>query len=104
MIHSAMEVCELCGRQLGEHSVEFHHLIPKRFGGKATIPLHRMCHRKIHTVFTDKELLHYYNTVGRLLENEEIQRFITWIQKKPLYFYDSSKDTAMRRKKRTYTR
>ena len=100
----ADDVCKLCNRTLGNIAIENHHLVPKRFGGKEMIPLHRICHRKIHTVFSDRELLLHYHTISRLLESEEIIKFIGWVSKKPPEFYDSSKDTAQRRSKRAFSR
>lgn len=94
-----MNNCPLCTRELGTVCDE-HHLIPKTFKGKEKIWLHKICHRKLHSVFSEREMLNYYHTIERLLEHEEIQRFVKWIQKKPIDFYDSSKDTNIRKGKR----
>ena len=94
------ENCPLCGRPLGTVNVDEHHLIPKAFKGKTTTTIHRICHRKIHATFTERELLNYYNTVERLLEHEEIQKFVKWVQKKEPGFYDSSYETNRRKAKR----
>ena len=91
--------CPLCERPLST-SWDNHHLKPKTFGGKETTKLHKMCHRKIHSVFTERELDKYYHTVERLMENEHIRTFIEWISKKDPDFYDSSKDTQIRKGKR----
>lgn len=92
--------CKLCGRPLGDRLVEDHHLIPKTFRGRATEPVHRICHQKIHATFSERELYNYYHTFERLLEHEQIQRFVAWVRKKPLDFYDKNDDTASRRKQR----
>jgi 5-methylcytosine-specific restriction endonuclease McrA len=42
--------CWLCGRPLGSR-IEYHHLIPKSRGGRATIPIHPICHRTLHRTF-----------------------------------------------------
>lgn len=91
--------CPICKRELGD-LVENHHLIPKTFGGKDKVTIHKVCHSKIHSVFSERELQHHFHTVERILENEEIQKFIKWIKKKDLEFYDSSKDTDHRKGKR----
>jgi hypothetical protein len=83
--------CPLCSRELG-NDVNKHHLIPKTFKGKDTVTLHRICHRKIHSVFTERELLKHYHTIERLLEHEEIQKFVSWVSKKDPDFYDGSVD------------
>jgi len=89
--------CPLCARPL-DASADLHHLIPKTFKGKETILIHKICHRKIHSVFTERELLHYFHTIERLKEHPDIQAFIKWVSKKHPEFYDSSKDSG--RKKR----
>ena len=91
-------VCNLCDRPLGDISIDRHHLIPKARGGKEIVPLHKICHRKIHATFTEKQLEKYYNTFDRLREHEEIQNFIKWVSKKPFDFYDGSKEANRRRR------
>lgn len=93
-------LCEICKRELGNELIDEHHLIPKTFKGKHTVSLHKICHRKIHSLFSERELLNYYNTVDRILESEDIQTFVSWIKNKPLNFYVSSKDSTDRKSKR----
>lgn len=92
--------CPLCLRELGTINVDSHHLIPKAFKGKELVDLHKICHRKIHATFSERELLHYYHTIDRLLESEHIQKFVKWVAKKHPSFYDSSDETASRKGKR----
>lgn len=92
--------CPLCERLLGTENIDDHHLIPKTFRGKELVSLHKICHRKIHATFTERELLHYYHTVERLREHSEIQKFVTWVQKKSPEFYDCSDETNRRKAKR----
>jgi hypothetical protein len=94
------ETCPLCGRELGQENVDLHHLIPKTFKGKVTVPIHKICHRKIHATFTERELNNYYHTFERILENEHIRNFVTWVRRKPAGFYDGSKETSERKSKR----
>ena len=68
-----MEKCPLCNRELGDKNIDKHHLIPITFKGKEKYPIHRMCHRKIHSVFTERELLNEYNTWEKLQSDSEIQ-------------------------------
>lgn len=95
-----MSICPLCSRPLGDHLVEAHHLIPRTFKGRETIDLHRICHQKIHTTFSERELLRHYHTVERLLEHEQIKVFVNWVKNKPLDFYVKNDDSADRKKKR----
>jgi hypothetical protein len=92
--------CQLCGRPLGTIRIEDHHLIPKTFKGRDVIPIHRICHQKIHATFSERELYNYYHTVERLLEHEQIIKFVNWVRKRPIEFYDKNDDTAERRKRR----
>lgn len=94
------DICPICKRALGEINVDKHHLIPKTFKGKDVIRIHKICHRKIHATFTERELLHTYNTVESLIEHDEIQKFIKWVAKKPSEFYDGSAETTRRKAKR----
>jgi len=95
------EICPICQREMVEgKSIDEHHLIPRTFKGKETITLHKICHRKLHSVFTEREMAKHYNTVERLLEHEEIQKFAKWVSKKDPEFYSGSKETSSRKKKR----
>lgn len=82
--------CALCGRQLAEPYDE-HHIVPKSRGGTEKIKLHRICHSKIHSVFGNRELQHHYNTVEKLREHPDIQKFVKWIQGKPPGFYKKTR-------------
>ena len=92
--------CCICQRPLGDVRVQHHHLVPKTFKGKDTIPIHQICHQKIHATFSERELLNYYNTADRILEHEEIQKFVKWVQKKDPAYYDKNNDTKDRKHKR----
>lgn len=83
--------CALCGRPLAA-PFNKHHLLPLSKGGKntPTILLHKICHDKIHSVFTETELKRYYHTMDRIKENQEIQRFLKWVCKKEPTYYDKS--------------
>jgi hypothetical protein len=91
--------CPLCGRELiSGPSVDKHHLVPKSLGGKDVILLHKICHRKIHSIFTEKELKKEYNSIAKLLNHAEIIKFINWVKKKPANFMD--KNITANRKRR----
>lgn len=79
--------CPLCGRVLGTINIDRHHLIPKTFKGKEQFPIHKICHRKIHSAFTERELLQTYHTWDALRAHEDIRNFIEWVAKKPSDFY-----------------
>jgi len=53
--------------------------------------LHRICHSKIHSVFSEKELESTFNSIEKLKNHTEIEKFIKWISKKPPGFYKKPK-------------
>jgi hypothetical protein len=85
------DICPLCGRPLAEPSNK-HHLIPISKGGRhtPTLLMHKICHDKVHAVFTEMELKRYYHTIERLQQHEEIAKFIKWVRNKEPEFYDHS--------------
>jgi hypothetical protein len=91
--------CPLCGRPLGEVNVDRHHLIPKSFKGKEQFQVHKICHRKIHSVFTEKELLQNFHTWEALQSHPDIALFIEWVARKPPAFYTRTA-TSTRKKNR----
>ena len=102
MIHDrpALGTCPICDRPLVPGpSVDRHHLLPKSLGGRETLYVHRICHRKIHATFTERELEKHYNTPAALLANPDIVAFVTWVRRKDPEYYDKSV-TAQRRRKR----
>jgi len=95
--------CPLCGREMvAGPTINDHHLIPKCKGGKKISPetLHVVCHRKIHSVFTEQELKTYYHTWDRLKENDNIVSFIKWVANKPNEYLDTHRETKSRKRKR----
>ena len=79
--------CPLCGRVLGTANIDRHHLIPKTFKGKEQFAIHKICHRKIHSALTERELLQTYHTWEALRGHEDIAAFIAWVAKKPPAFH-----------------
>lgn len=77
-----------------------HHLIPATFKGKIKVTLHKVCHAKLHHTFSEREMSQYYHTIERLLEHEEIEKFVKWVRKQPNDFYSKNKDTKDRKRKR----
>lgn len=92
--------CKICDREMIHH-IEEHHLVPRCFKGKQTIDIHRICHRKIHSVLTEKELETTYNTVEALREHPEIAKFREWVAgKHPDFVVDFKMSANMKSKKR----
>lgn len=82
---SDAKICILCDRPLGEKT-EKHHVVPKSKGGKETVELHPICHRKIHKVFTRAELADLA-AIEPLKQHSDIEKFIKWLRNKPPDFY-----------------
>ena len=83
--------CPLCLRELAD-PMSRHHLKPLSQGGKGddVVMMHRICHSKVHSVFNEKELAREFTSVEKILQSEDIQKFVNWVKKKPLDFYDGS--------------
>ena len=86
MADDARQVCWLCHRALGK-KVQWHHTVPKAKKGRVTVPVHPICHRAIHTNFTNAELARIAGQREPLLGNAEMHRFLTWIADKPADFH-----------------
>ncbi|MBT0669672.1 HNH endonuclease [Novosphingobium profundi] len=78
--------CWLCGRALGR-KVEWHHPVPKSRGGRATEPVHPICHRTLHASFTNVQLAQFGGDAALLRARPELARFLTWIAGKPPDFH-----------------
>lgn len=81
--------CPLCGRPMvAGPSLDRHHWVPRSEGGREQILMHRICHRKIHSVFTERELATTYSSPEALRAHPEIARFLKWVRKKPPEYMD----------------
>lgn len=86
-VPQAQTLCPLCGRGIPIQQRDEHHLVPKSKGGKQTMVLHRICHRQIHALLTEKELAESYSTIDALLEHKALAHFVQWVKNKPNDFY-----------------
>jgi hypothetical protein len=62
-------------------SVDRHHLVPRSHGGEAWAHIHRICHGKIHSVLSERELAEQYFNFERLRDHDEVARFVKWVRK-----------------------
>ena len=83
-----MKVCALCGRKVPPELGNKHHLVPKGRGGTQStrnlILMHKECHLKIHSTISASDLAKQYNTIDKLLEYDEIKRYIKWVKNRPV--------------------
>ena len=78
----ALGPCPLCGRpMLRGESVDRHHWRPKSQGGTEAAYLHRSCHRKLHSLYTSKELAAEVDTPEKARQHPEMQKFISWVRR-----------------------
>ncbi len=84
------DICPLCERPLGRRR-ERHHLVPRLKGGRETVLLHPICHRKIHSLFTEAVLARSYASVDALRAHPEIGRFVGWLEGKPADFHAATR-------------
>jgi len=85
-------ICPICDREMwDDDSSDRHHFYPKCKGGKETEYVHRICHRKIHSLFTENELAKKYNRAELVRNHPEIIKFVKWVSKKEPNFYDKTK-------------
>lgn len=98
------DVCPICGMPMVEgKSIDKHHLVPKLKGGKITELMHRVCHGKLHSLWSENELRDTYNNVETILQDERIQKFVKFVRKqfdRDPEFIDSNKQSNNHKKKR----
>lgn len=109
-----MKICPICNREIPTGAESRHHLIPETnksvknkystVAKKETVDLHQVCHRKIHSVLTNKELAQIYNSIDLIAAHQEIQKFAKWVRKKPIDFDDTHKISKSMKKKIKYKR
>lgn len=85
---------------MDDGDADVHHLIPKQKGGRKgpTATIHRFCHTKIHSLFTNGELKKQFSTIDALRTHPEIDKFISWVQGKPSNFYMKNSQAKAKRK------
>lgn len=90
--------CPLCERLIPPSQRDDHHLVPKMKGGKKTVPMHRICHRQLHALFSETELARQYNTAEALLAHREVQKFVEWVKTKPDVFFERTRRSSHQRR------
>ncbi len=94
--------CPLCGRPIVPGpSADLHHRVPRSEGGRTepgnVATLHRICHRKLHASFSERELARDYRDWAALRAHPEIAAFVRWVSGKPAEFYDRTRTPRRRR-------
>ncbi len=98
---SELGTCPMCDRALVPGpSVDGHHLVPVLKGGRKKEPVHRICHTKIHSLWSENELRDTYNNWPAIRADDRIQKFVRWLSKKPADYYDSNRIARGHKKRR----
>lgn len=93
--------CPICGRPMVEGpSIDRHHFLPRSEGGRVAVPVHRICHRKIHSLWTERELAMGLDTPEAIREHPEMQKFIRWVARKPPEFWVRTASSGSKRRRR----
>jgi len=77
-----------------------HHFLPKSRGGRQALLVHRICHRQIHALWTNRELGDGLAEPDALRAHPRLQPFLQWIANKHPDFYQRTGSNAERRRKR----
>lgn len=97
---ASIGICEICDRDMvAGISADDHHWIPQSKGGKKgpKTTIHRICHDKIHSVWSEKELAKTYNSAAVIKVAPEMQEFLNWVKSKRPDFYMPTKMNNRRR-------
>jgi 5-methylcytosine-specific restriction endonuclease McrA len=68
-------------------SLTLHHLVPrqqtkrKKMEISSTVTICSACHRQIHSLFNNKQLAQELNTLEKLKNEPQLQKFIAWVRK-----------------------
>ena len=89
--------CSICNRLTPPQYQEKHHLIPKSQKGKETIIVCCNCGDILHKLFSNKEMEKIYNNLDAILYNDDVQKWIKWIKKKPNSFSVCMKNKRRKR-------
>ncbi|RCJ14518.1 hypothetical protein A6S26_10385 [Nostoc sp. ATCC 43529] len=85
MFNSQLKQCELCQREM--ENLTIHHLVPrqntkrKKQDPGLTINICSACHRQIHALFNNKVLAKELNTIDKLSNEPQMQKFLAWVRK-----------------------
>jgi hypothetical protein len=97
--------CPICGRYMNKKNSNLHHLTPKLKGGKTTqenmVRLHIVCHSKIHSLWSESQLMYDYDTIEKIMLDERMIKFAKWIStKNPNDNFTNKMTKTHKRKKR----
>lgn len=90
--------CPLCHRpMIPGPSLDRHHPRPRSHGGIETVTMHKICHRAIHAMLSERELADGFSDFDRLRAHPPLAQFVAWVRKRPPEYYDRTRWTRERR-------
>ncbi len=91
-------ICPLCHRpMIPGPSLDRHHPLPRSHGGQETVTMHKICHRAIHAMLSERELADGFADFARLRAHPPLAQFIAWVKKRPPEYYDRTRWSKARR-------
>jgi len=78
-------------------SLDQHHPVPRSHGGTTTVTMHKICHRAIHAMLSERELAEEYAAFDTLRSHPMLAQFIAWVKKRPPEYYDRTRWSKSRR-------
>ena len=95
---SAAGSCPLCERPMvAGPSLDQHHPVPRSHGGRETVLMHKICHRAIHAMLSERELAEEFAGFEALRAHPMLAQFIGWVKKRPPDYYDRTRWSKSRR-------
>lgn len=76
-----------------------HHFVPRSRGGRETVPVHRICHAKIHSLWSERELETSFASPEAVRAHPDMAAFVRWLGRKPPEFYSRTKTAGSRRRR-----
>ncbi|MGH6893057.1 MAG: HNH endonuclease [Dongiaceae bacterium] len=78
-------------------SLDRHHPVPRSRGGQETVAMHKICHRAIHAMLSERELAWEFSDFEKLRAHPLLAQFIAWVRKRPPDYYDRTRRSKSRR-------
>lgn len=92
--------CPLCRRAMVPGpSLDRHHPLPRSRGGAVAVTMHKICHRAIHAMLSERELEQDFADFDRLRAHPGLAQFVAWVSKRPPEYYDRTRWSKARRGK-----
>ena len=96
--HNPAGPCPLCERPMvAGPSLDEHHPVPRSHGGCETVTMHKICHRAIHAMLSERELAEQFADFDKLRAHPTLAQFIAWVKKRPPEYYDRTRWSRSRR-------